>query len=108
MHHVTYLVFDEADRMFDMGFEPQVGVVLQTCNTPAKLQLHCCIYICTQVRSLLGQVRPDRQTLLFSATMPRKVESLVADALTGPVRITVGAVGVANEDVRQVWMGGLQ
>ena len=35
------------------------------------------------------QVRPDRQTLLFSATMPRKVERLVTDALTTPVRITV-------------------
>lgn len=51
---------------------------------------------------MLGQVRPDRQTLLFSATMPRKVERLVGDALTDPVRITVGASGVANEDVRQV------
>lgn len=54
------------------------------------------------MRCILGQVRPDRQTLLFSATMPRKVENLVTDALTSPVRITVGDVGVANEDVKQV------
>jgi hypothetical protein len=54
-----------------------------------------------QVRSILGQTRPDRQTLLFSATMPTRVERLVRDALTSPVRITVGEVGAANEDVRQ-------
>jgi hypothetical protein len=43
-----------------------------------------------------------RQTLLFSATMPRKVERLAADALTSPVRVTVGEVGAANEDIKQV------
>lgn len=46
-----------------------------------------------QVRSIMGQVRPDRQTLLFSATMPRKVEGLVRDALSAPIRITIGAAG---------------
>ena len=54
------------------------------------------------MRSIIGQIRPDRQTLLFSATMPNKVERLVRDALTSPVRITVGELGAANEDIRQV------
>jgi hypothetical protein len=40
----------------------------------------------------LGQIRPDPQTLLFSATMPRKIQRLVADALTNPVHITVRSV----------------
>lgn len=55
-----------------------------------------------QVRSIIGQIRPDRQTMLFSATMPNKVEKLVRDALTSPVRVTVGELGAANEDIKQV------
>ena len=55
-----------------------------------------------QVRSLMGQVRPDRQTLLFTATMPTKVDNLVRDCLTTPVRITVGEIGAANQDIKQV------
>ncbi|KAG9157191.1 hypothetical protein Leryth_004875 [Lithospermum erythrorhizon] len=77
MSRATYLVLDEADRMFDLGFEPQV-------------------------RSIVGQIRPDRQTLLFSATMPRKVEKLAREILTDPIRVTVGEVGMANEDITQV------
>lgn len=59
---VTYLVLDEADRMFDMGFE-------------------------TQVRSICNHVRPDRQTLLFSATFRKKVEQLARIALSDPIRV---------------------
>ncbi|KAG5251911.1 DEAD-box ATP-dependent RNA helicase [Salix suchowensis] len=77
MLRATYLVLDEADRMFDLGFEPQI-------------------------RSIVGQIRPDRQTLLFSATMPRKIEKLAREILTDPVRVTVGEVGMANEDITQV------
>ncbi|KAB2015762.1 hypothetical protein ERO13_D08G050600v2 [Gossypium hirsutum] len=76
MTRATYLVLDEADRMFDLGFEPQI-------------------------RSIVGQIRPDRQTLLFSATMPRKVEKLAREILSDPVRVTVGEVGTANEDITQ-------
>ncbi|KAK9704760.1 hypothetical protein RND81_07G009300 [Saponaria officinalis] len=77
MKRATYLVLDEADRMFDLGFEPQI-------------------------RSVVGQIRPDRQTLLFSATMPRRVEKLAREILSDPVRVTVGEVGMANEDITQV------
>jgi len=77
MFRATYLVLDEADRMFDLGFEPQI-------------------------RSIVGQIRPDRQTLLFSATMPYKVERLAREILTDPIRVTVGQVGSANEDIKQV------
>ncbi|CAM6121392.1 unnamed protein product [Calypogeia fissa] len=73
----TYLILDEADQMFDLGFEPQI-------------------------RSIIGQMRPDRQTMLFSATMPRKVERLAREVLSDPIRVTVGEVGSANEDITQV------
>ncbi|KAK7010200.1 ATP-dependent RNA helicase DDX42, partial [Biomphalaria glabrata] len=74
---VTYLVYDEADRMFDMGFE-------------------------AQVRSIADHVRPDRQTLLFSATFRKRVEKLARDILADPVRVVQGEVGEANEDVTQI------
>lgn len=76
LQRVTYLVLDEADRMFDMGFEPQV-------------------------RSICNHVRPDRQALLFSATFPRRVERLARDALHDPVRVQHGAAGEASALVTQ-------
>uniref|UniRef100_A0A4W6CK81 ATP-dependent RNA helicase DDX42 n=1 Tax=Lates calcarifer TaxID=8187 RepID=A0A4W6CK81_LATCA len=77
LQRVTYLVFDEADRMFDMGFE-------------------------YQVRSIASHVRPDRQTLLFSATFRKKIERLARDILIDPIRVVQGDIGEANEDVTQV------
>lgn len=74
---VTYLVLDEADRMFDMGFEPQV-------------------------RSICNHVRPDRQTMLFSATFRKRIEKLARDILSDPVRIVQGEIGEANTDVTQL------
>lgn len=56
LQRVTFLVLDEADRMFELGFEPQV-------------------------RSVCNHVRPDRQTLLFSATFKKKIERCVLNAI---------------------------
>ncbi|GMF24107.1 unnamed protein product [Phytophthora fragariaefolia] len=77
MNRVTFVVLDEADRMFEMGFEPQL-------------------------RSVIGQIRPDCQTLMFSATFRRRTEALALDVLKNPVKLTMGQVGQANEDIRQI------
>lgn len=67
LRRVTYIVLDEADRMFDMGFEPQVMKVI-------------------------SNIRPDRQTVLFSATFPRQVcvsvHLLVGCSLAGLILTT--------------------
>jgi len=74
---VTYVVLDEADRMFDMGFEPQV-------------------------LKIFARMRPDKQTILFSATMPRIMESLAKKVLKNPVEITVGGKSVVAPEITQI------
>merc|ERR1711871_205651 len=72
----TLIVLDEADRMFEMGFE-------------------------FQMKSILQNIRPGRQTLMFIATMKKKIEGFAREILINPVRITVGSIGQANTDVNQ-------
>lgn len=55
-----------------------------------------------QVRSIASHVRPDRQTLLFSATFRKKIEKLARDILIDPIRVVQGDIGEANEDVTQI------
>lgn len=73
---VTFVVLDEADRMFDLGFEPQM-------------------------KRILGNVRPDRQTVLFSATFPPSVEGLARKILKRPVQVIVGGVSVVADTIEQ-------
>jgi len=76
LRRVTYLVLDEADRMFDMGFEPQV-------------------------MKIVNNIRPDRQTILFSATFPKSMEALARKILVKPIEIQAGGKSVVCADIEQ-------
>eukprot|EP00908_Phaeocystis_cordata_P001980 Transcript_12132.p1 GENE.Transcript_12132~~Transcript_12132.p1 ORF type:complete len:467 (-),score=209.52 Transcript_12132:58-1386(-) len=78
LQRCTFLVLDEADRMMDFGFEPQLRRVVE----------------CT---------RPDRQTLMWSATWPREVQKLAREFLTDAVQVQVNNAGDlrATESVDQ-------
>ncbi|AJQ03317.1 Prp5p [Saccharomyces cerevisiae YJM450] len=73
---ITFVVMDEADRLFDLGFEPQITQIMKT-------------------------VRPDKQCVLFSATFPNKLRSFAVRVLHSPISITINSKGMVNENVKQ-------
>ncbi|KAL5537027.1 DED1 [Sanghuangporus sanghuang] len=80
LSNIRYLVLDEADRMLDMGFEPQIRRIVQ------------------------GEDMPDvheRQTLMFSATFPRDIQMLAKDFLKDYIFLSVGRVGSTSENITQ-------
>ncbi len=80
LSRVTYLALDEADRMLDMGFEPQIRRIVEQEDMPRT-----------------GQ----RQTLLFSATFPKEIQRLAADFLHNYIFLAVGRVGSSTELIVQ-------
>ena len=74
--NVTFFVLDEADRMFDMGF-------------------------IRDVRRIAGSVSKNRQTLLFSATMPNDIAKLSSEILRNPEKVEIAAQGKPIEKIEQ-------
>ncbi|WEW61326.1 DEAD-box ATP-dependent RNA helicase [Emydomyces testavorans] len=78
--NIKYLVLDEADRMLDMGFEPQIRRIVEGEDMPSV---------------------DGRQTLMFSATFPRDIQMLARDFLKDYVFLSVGRVGSTSENITQ-------
>lgn len=74
----TYVVLDEADRMLDMGFEPQI-------------------------RKIMEQIRPDRQVQMWSATWPKEVRNLAEDFIRDYIMVNIGSLTLAaNHNILQI------
>eukprot|EP01113_Clastostelium_recurvatum_P031282 TRINITY_DN3888_c4_g1_i6.p1 TRINITY_DN3888_c4_g1~~TRINITY_DN3888_c4_g1_i6.p1 ORF type:complete len:1106 (-),score=318.86 TRINITY_DN3888_c4_g1_i6:178-3450(-) len=76
LKRTSFVVLDEADRMFDLGFEPQI-------------------------MKIIDNIRPDRQTIMFSATFPRSVELAARKILSSPLEVVVGGRSVVAAEIEQ-------
>ncbi|XP_039007621.1 DEAD-box ATP-dependent RNA helicase 37-like [Hibiscus syriacus] len=77
---IRYLALDEADRMLDMGFEPQIRKIVEQMDMPG---------------------RGTRQSMLFSATFPREIQRLASDFLSNYIFLVVGRVGSSTDLIVQ-------
>ena len=76
LFRTTFVVLDEADRMFDLGFEPQISKIIRN-------------------------IRPQRQIVMFSATFPRQIQLMAKKLLKKPVEILVGLKGQGAKNIEQ-------
>jgi ATP-dependent RNA helicase DeaD len=78
MDHVKMVILDEADRMLDMGFVDDI-------------------------RAILKQSPPERQTVFFSATVPRPIQELIRSFTRNPVQVTIETQAITMPDIEQVY-----
>ncbi|KAM6580231.1 hypothetical protein CsatA_004005 [Cannabis sativa] len=80
LRSIKYLTLDEADRMLDMGFEPQIRKIVEKMDMPPP---------------------GTRQTMLFSATFPTEIQKLASDFLSNYIFLAVGRVGSSTDLIVQ-------
>ncbi|KAL6195044.1 hypothetical protein ACLB2K_030666 [Fragaria x ananassa] len=80
LQNIRYLALDEADRMLDMGFEPQIRKIVEQMDMPPP---------------------GARQTMLFSATFPKEIQRLASDFLAKYIFLAVGRVGSSTDLIVQ-------
>ncbi|ONK81030.1 uncharacterized protein A4U43_C01F24490 [Asparagus officinalis] len=80
LRNIKYLALDEADRMLDMGFEPQIRKIVEQMDMPPP---------------------GIRQTMLFSATFPNEIQRLASDFLSNYIFLAVGRVGSSTDLITQ-------
>eukprot|EP00871_Galdieria_phlegrea_P004085 jgi/Galph1/4678/GphlegSOOS_G3325.1 len=78
--NIKFLILDEADRMLDMGFEPQIRRIVEQSDMPPT---------------------GERQTLMFSATFPKEIQKLASDFLYDYIFLAVGRVGSTTDFILQ-------
>jgi ATP-dependent RNA helicase DDX23/PRP28 len=93
LNQCNYVVLDEADRMIDMGFEPQVMAVLDAMPS-SNLKPE-------NEDEPLEENRVYRTTYMFSATMPPAVERLARKYLRRPIVVQIGTAGKATDNITQ-------
>ena len=104
---ITYLVLDEADRMLDMGFEPQIRKTLLDIRSGGISWRNCLVSLECQgdpstwryIRRLCSLKvflhRPDRVSVMTSATWPENVRRLAKSYMNNPVTVFVGSLELA-------------
>jgi len=80
LSEIQFLILDEADRMLDMGFEPQIRSIVEQRGMPSTM---------------------ERQTLMFSATFPKEIQKLAQDFLHDYIFLCVGRVGSTTDFITQ-------
>nr|CAX73837.1 DEAD (Asp-Glu-Ala-Asp) box polypeptide 23 [Schistosoma japonicum] len=102
LNQCTYIVLDEADKMIDMGFEPEVNNILTYLPVTNEKPDNEDAEDDSKLLSNFATKHKYRQTVMFTATMPPAVERLARSYLRRPAMVYIGSAGKPTERVEQI------